>query len=100
MILFYFFFFNDTATTEIYALSLHDALPILRGMEVADVVLEDVRVPYANTTGGEAGRGKGFQILTTEIAVGKLGISAQCVGMAQAALDESVKYAKERMQHG
>src|SRR3712207_7573171 len=27
--LFYFFFFNDTATTEIYTLSLHDALPIL-----------------------------------------------------------------------
>src|SRR3712207_8864797 len=27
----YFFFFNDTATTEIYTLSLHDALPILRG---------------------------------------------------------------------
>src|SRR6266508_6883679 len=28
---FYFFFFNDTATTEIYTLSLHDALPICRG---------------------------------------------------------------------
>src|SRR5258705_4038639 len=30
MLRFYFFFFNDTATTEIYTLSLHDALPILR----------------------------------------------------------------------
>src|SRR2546426_9401078 len=30
-ILFLFFFFNDTATTEIYTLSLHDALPIYRG---------------------------------------------------------------------
>src|SRR3712207_7993539 len=29
---FFFFFFNDTATTEIYTLSLHDALPILKGM--------------------------------------------------------------------
>src|SRR5256885_16109220 len=29
-LLFYFFFFNDTATTEIYTLSLHDALPIYR----------------------------------------------------------------------
>src|SRR2546426_7667768 len=28
---FFFFFFNDTATTEIYTLSLHDALPILQG---------------------------------------------------------------------
>src|SRR2546425_9810040 len=33
----FFFFFNDTATTEIYTLSLHDALPIYRG-PVADVV--------------------------------------------------------------
>src|SRR5437660_10076975 len=30
---FVFFFFNDTATTEIYTLSLHDALPILQGVE-------------------------------------------------------------------
>src|SRR2546430_5743447 len=30
--MFFFFFFNDTATTEIYTLSLHDALPILRCM--------------------------------------------------------------------
>src|SRR3712207_7915649 len=29
-----FFFFNDTATTEIYTLSLHDALPILPGVEL------------------------------------------------------------------
>src|SRR2546429_4629395 len=29
----FFFFFNDTATTEIYTLSLHDALPILKGAD-------------------------------------------------------------------
>jgi butyryl-CoA dehydrogenase len=72
----------------------------MHGMEVADVLLENVRVPYANTVGGDAGRGKGFKILTTEIAVGKLGISAQCVGMAQAALDRSIQYAKDREQQG
>src|SRR5258708_29780014 len=33
--LFFFFFFNDTATTEIYTLSLHDALPISQGRENA-----------------------------------------------------------------
>src|SRR2546427_10436436 len=38
----FFFFFNDTATTEIYTLSLHDALPISARVEVADVL---VRVP-------------------------------------------------------
>src|SRR5437660_6307870 len=34
-ILYYFFFFNDTATTEIYTLSLHDALPIFRTSSIS-----------------------------------------------------------------
>src|SRR2546422_8221874 len=35
--MFFFFFFNDTATTEIYTLSLHDALPILTTYAIGDV---------------------------------------------------------------
>jgi alkylation response protein AidB-like acyl-CoA dehydrogenase len=72
----------------------------MHGMEVADVILDNVRVPFENATGGEANRGRGYEILTTEISLGKMGISAQCVGMAQSALEESVKYAKERVQRG
>src|SRR2546430_17486380 len=41
---FFFFFFNDTATTEIYTLSLHDALPI-SGKDVLDDFPVDVRQP-------------------------------------------------------
>src|SRR3712207_9008255 len=37
---FVFFFFNDTATTEIYTLSLHDALPILDFLSVSNFLLE------------------------------------------------------------
>src|SRR5258708_40339893 len=37
--LFFFFFFNDTATTEIYTLSLHDALPISQHLHLWQVVL-------------------------------------------------------------
>src|SRR5947199_3942844 len=40
-IFFYFFFFNDTATTEIYTLSLHDALPIFKDA-IADITLQQV----------------------------------------------------------
>src|SRR3990170_8524831 len=40
---FFFFFFNDTATTEIYTLSLHDALPILRGKHAGDHRVERPR---------------------------------------------------------
>src|SRR3712207_9339595 len=36
----YFFFFNDTATTEIYTLSLHDALPIFFGLAEIEMSLE------------------------------------------------------------
>src|SRR5215216_2270275 len=36
MFCFFFFFFNDTATTEIYTLSLHDALPISLDLDIAD----------------------------------------------------------------
>jgi len=72
----------------------------MHGMEVADVFFDDVRVPFENTIGGEEARGRGFNILTQEIAGGKLGISAQCVGMAQAALDEAVRYARTRTQRG
>src|SRR3712207_7235935 len=39
--MFFFFFFNDTATTEIYTLSLHDALPICPWRDPAAVVVDD-----------------------------------------------------------
>src|SRR5438309_4343098 len=44
------FFFNDTATPEIYTLSLHDALPIFR---------PPVAAPHASTSSGPAGRTDG-----------------------------------------
>src|SRR5258707_3707127 len=42
----FFFFFNDTATTEIYTLSLHDALPILESMSNAPYLLAKARGGY------------------------------------------------------
>jgi len=72
----------------------------MHGMEVADVVFEDVRVPFENTTGGEAMRGKGFQMLLAVTPLGKLSLCGHCTGMAQAALETAVKYAKERVQRG
>src|SRR2546430_4681709 len=43
----FFFFFNDTATTEIYTLSLHDALPILSGVGAEDLLIVDPPPPEA-----------------------------------------------------
>src|SRR5256885_12894121 len=52
MLVCFFFFFNDTATTEIYTLSLHDALPISRG----GVARRGRRAP-PRARDGRAGRG-------------------------------------------
>src|SRR3712207_8633235 len=46
--LFYFFFFNDTATTEIYTLSLHDALPIFKVLLENLLRFEDGRTVSAD----------------------------------------------------
>src|SRR2546426_12611526 len=61
----FFFFFNDTATTEIYTLSLHDALPILKP---ADVVLaEEPGAPWMYFTHGDLGRGTRSEEHTSEL---------------------------------
>src|ERR1039458_10551480 len=57
--LFFLFFFNDTATTEIYTLSLHDALPIWRWIERrtgADTAARRIRSRRARSQSGGTGR--------------------------------------------
>src|SRR5690348_17643426 len=60
-ITFFCFFFNDTATTEIYTLSLHDALPISRGAPGAVAALHR-RVPRGAQRGGGAGDRKSTRL--------------------------------------
>src|SRR5258705_13990552 len=54
----YFFFFNDTATTEIYTLSLHDALPIFQvdALGVLAYSVGDDRIELAGVVHGASGR--------------------------------------------
>jgi alkylation response protein AidB-like acyl-CoA dehydrogenase len=68
----------------------------LGGFETAPFSLVNVVVPEANLLGGEAQRGKGFQILLDVISIGKLGIAAQSLGLAQRALEEAIRYAGRR----
>jgi len=69
----------------------------LRGSDTTDLVFEDCRVPAENMLGRE---GEGFRIAMACLDGGRIGISAQSVGVAQAALDAAVKYAREREQFG
>jgi alkylation response protein AidB-like acyl-CoA dehydrogenase len=69
----------------------------LRASTTAAIVLENARVP-ADRLLGEPGQG--FRIAMSALDGGRLGIAACAVGVAQAALDTAVAYAKERRQFG
>jgi butyryl-CoA dehydrogenase len=69
----------------------------LRGSDTVDLLFEDCRVPVEDMLGEE---GEGFKIAMTGLDGGRIGISAQSVGVAQASLDAAVQYAKEREQFG
>jgi butyryl-CoA dehydrogenase len=69
----------------------------IRGSLTAEVFLQDCRIPKENLLGG---LGQGFKIAMMTLDGGRIGIAAQALGIAQAALDESVKYSKERIQFG
>lgn len=61
------------------------------------VTYEDVRVSSDRVLGQV---GKGFKIAMNALDCGRIGIAAQAVGIAQGALNEAIKYAKERKQFG
>jgi alkylation response protein AidB-like acyl-CoA dehydrogenase len=69
----------------------------LRASDTTDLIFENCRVPAVNLLGKV---GDGFKIAMTGLDSGRIGIGAQSVGVAQAALDAAVKYAKQRQQFG
>ena len=64
---------------------------------VSELVFENMEVPKENLLGKE---GEGFKIALSTLDGGRVGIGAQAVGIAQACLDESIEYAKQRQQFG
>ncbi len=69
----------------------------LLASSTCEVLLEDCRVPRENLLGA---RGEGFKVALSTLDGGRIGIAAQAVGIARAALEESVAYANERRQFG
>lgn len=69
----------------------------IRGSSTGELIMEDCRIPKSYMLGKE---GKGFGIAMQTLDGGRIGIAAQALGIAQGALDESVKYIKEREQFG
>ncbi len=69
----------------------------LRASDTTDIILENCRVPASNMLGNE---GEGFMIAMSGLDCGRIGIAAQSVGVARAAFDAAVDYAKKREQFG
>lgn len=69
----------------------------IRGSSTAELIFDNCIVPKENLLGQE---GKGFGIAMKTLDSGRIGIAAQSIGIAQGALDESLKYVKERKQFG
>jgi len=69
----------------------------IRSSPTTELIFENCRIPKENLLGEE---GEGFKIAMTTLDGGRNGIAAQALGIAQGALDQSIKYAKEREQFG
>ncbi len=69
----------------------------LRASSNGEIVLEACKIPEKNVLGKE---GDGFKIALTALDYGRIGAAAMGVGLAEASLEASVAYAKERVQFG
>lgn len=67
------------------------------GCATSDIILDHVRVHESDLLGEE---GRGFINAMKTLDTGRMGVAAQSIGVAQGALDEAIKYAKERKQFG
>lgn len=69
----------------------------IKGSDTRELSFADCKIPKENLLGEE---NKGFRVALSLLNSGRIGVGAQCVGIAQAAFEEAVKYSKERVQFG
>ena len=71
-----------------------------RGVESTELIFDDFRTPSSTILGGEAGLGKGFAQFMSGVELGRINVAARGVGVATAALDSALEYAKSRQAFG
>ncbi|MDR3225108.1 MAG: acyl-CoA dehydrogenase [Clostridiales Family XIII bacterium] len=69
----------------------------IRASHACELIFEDCVIPKENLLGQQ---GRGFKVAMTSLDVGRLGIAAQALGIAQGAFDQTVAYMKQRKQFG
>ena len=70
------------------------------GVESTELVFDGFRTPASSVLGGENGVGQGFKYFMSGIEVGRVNVAARGAGIAQAALDDSLRYAQQREAFG
>ena len=90
-------FIVDLKTTPGITVSSNIERMGIRAASNCIVTYDNVRVTPDRVLGGV---GKGFRIAMAALDCGRIGIAAQAVGIAQGAIDEAIKYGKERKQFG
>ncbi|HZR91812.1 MAG TPA: acyl-CoA dehydrogenase family protein [Gaiellaceae bacterium] len=71
-----------------------------KGVESTELVFDGFRTPASSILGGEAGLGQGFKYFMSGIEAGRVNVAARGAGLARAALDDALRYAKEREAFG
>jgi alkylation response protein AidB-like acyl-CoA dehydrogenase len=69
-----------------------------KGVETAELVFDNVKVPAANLLGGV--EAEGFKHIMSGLEVGRINVAARAVGVAQAAFNDSITYAQQRSTFG
>ena len=69
----------------------------IRASDTCELYFDNVKVPISNLLGKE---GEGFKLALATLDGGRIGIASQALGIAQASLDSSITYSKERIQFG
>ena len=85
------------AKTPGFTIGKKEAKLGIRGSATCELIFKDCRIPKENLLGKI---GQGYKIAMRTLDGGRIGIAAQALGIAQGALDETVKYVKERKQFG
>ena len=85
------------ADTPGYSRGVHEYKLGVNASGTTELAFTDMRVPVANRLGEE---GEGFKVAMATLDGGRVGISAQAVGIAQGAMEEALAYAGEREQFG
>lgn len=80
-----------------FTVGRHEKKMGIRGSSTSELIMEDCIVPKENLLGKE---GEGFKIAMKTLDGGRIGIASQALGLGEGAIEEAIKYTKERIQFG